>query len=127
MSSEPSGTLRILLAEDDALISMFLAEILTAMGHEVCAIEDTEAGVVGAAARCLPGMMIIDAHLGAGSGVAAVVEVLRSGYVPHLFISGGPVRGASADAVVLEKPFWEADLIRAMARALGQPHAQPPP
>jgi DNA-binding response OmpR family regulator len=53
--------LRILLVEDDCVIGMFLGMTLEHMGHEVCAIESTEAAAVAAAERYRPDLMIVDA------------------------------------------------------------------
>jgi len=113
--------LRVLLAEDDTMIGTLLGEVLVGMGYDVCAIEATEADTVAAAARCRPDMMIIDAFLGDGSGVTAVEQVLRTGFVPHIFVSGDAarVRARRPGAVVLQKPFREADLARAIQRVLG--------
>ena len=113
--------LRVLLVEDEAIIAMLLAEVLGGMGYEVCAIEATEADAVAAAARCRPDLMIVDARLGAGSGVAAVETILRTGPVPHVFVSGDPasVQALRPDAVVMQKQFREADLASAIQRALG--------
>ena len=86
--SESMKALRVLVVEDEILIGMLLADALGAMGYEVCAIEPTETGAVAAAARCNPDLMIVDARLRDGSGVSAVEEILRAGWVPHVFISG---------------------------------------
>jgi DNA-binding response OmpR family regulator len=70
--------LNVLVVEDDALIGMLFADVLAAMGHDVCAIEATEADAVAAAARYKPDLMIVDARLRDGSGVSAVEEILRT-------------------------------------------------
>ncbi len=113
--------LRILVVEDDAMIAMLLADMFAAMGHDVCAIEATEAGAMAAAVQCRPDLMIVDARLGDGSGVSAMEEILRTGFVPHIFISGdiSTVRALKPDAVAIQKPFDESDLVRAVQRALG--------
>ena len=113
-------TLRVLVVEDDGLIAMLLAELLTGMGHEVCATAATEAEAVSAAARCRPDLMIVDAGLGHGSGVAAVEQILRAGPVAHLFLSGdaGRVQTRRPDAIVVRKPFRQAELVRAIDNAL---------
>jgi two-component system, response regulator PdtaR len=58
--------------------------------------------------------------LGRGSGVSAVEEILRTGPVAHVFISGdaGRVYTRKPDAVVVRKPFREAELARAIDTAL---------
>ena len=113
-------TLRVLVIEDDALIVMLLAEVLKGMGHDVCATAATEAEAVSAAARHRPDLMIVDAGLGHGSGVAAVEEILRAGPVAHLFLSGdaGRVQTRRPDAIVVRKPFRQAELARAIDTAL---------
>ena len=110
------NAIRVLVVEDDALIGMLLAEMLAGMGHDVCAIEATEADAVTAAIRCRPDLMIVDARLGDGSGVRAVEEILRTGSVPHLFVSGdiSRVKALRPGSVVLQKPFHETDLARAI-------------
>ena len=114
--------LRIMVVEDETVIALLMGEVLAAMGHDVCAIEGTEADAVAAAARCRPEMMIVDARLGRGngSGVAAVAQILRAGFVPHVFVTGDRLRdqALSPGAVVIQKPFDESELVGAMESAL---------
>ncbi len=112
--------MRVLVVEDDPLIGLLLAELLQDMGHEVSDVAATEAGAVAAASRDRPELMIVDAHLGCGSGVAAVTRILQAGWLPHLFISGSAMESAGSGAVTLRKPFLEHDLVQAMGRALAQ-------
>lgn len=114
---------RILVVDDDALIGELLAEVLVGMGYEICAIEATEAGAVAAALRCRPDLMLVDVRLGDGSGVAAVEEIQRTRPIPHVFMTADTptVQALKTVAVVLQKPFREADLSRAVNRALGPP------
>ena len=64
--------------------------------------------------------MIVDVGLGEESGVAAVKEILRSRFVPHVFVTGNAVRGMSLgpDTVLIQKPFRVSDLEQAIQRAL---------
>jgi DNA-binding response OmpR family regulator len=121
--------LNVLIVEDDTMIGLVLAEVLEGLGHSVCAIEPTEAGAVIAAHRCKPDLMIVDVWLGDGNGVAAVEEIRRTNFIPHIIVSAdlSKVRGLRADAVVLQKPFREADLERAMQRALDAAPDDTPP
>lgn len=112
---------RVLVMEDEPMIAMLLAELLTEMGADVCAVEGTEAGGVAAAARCAPHLMIVDDKLGQGSGVSAVEQILRGGFVPHVFVSGNTLRDRRLDprAVVIQKPFTNKVLSRAINQVLG--------
>lgn len=112
--------LRVLLVEDDVMIAMLLAEILAELGHTVCAIAVTEIDAVAAALRNRPDLMIVDAGLSEGDGVSAVDTILLAGFVPHVFVTGDPlgVQALSPGAIVLQKPFFEPELIRAIERAL---------
>ncbi len=121
-AGRPSVTaIRVLIAEDEAIIAMLLAEMLVEMGYEVCAIAATEADAIAGAIRYRPNLMIVDGQLGAGSGVSAVEEILLTAQIPHIFITGNisKIRALRPDAVVLEKPFHEAELTRAIQRAIG--------
>ena len=112
-------SLRILVVEDDALIGMLLADMLTAMGHAVCAVAGTQVEAVAAAERNKPDMLIVDARLREGSGVAAVDQIQCGGFVPYIFVTGDS-RGVLAqkpNAIVLEKPFTEGMLATAITRA----------
>ena len=113
--------LRILIAEDDALIGMLLEEMLIGMGHSVCSVVATEADTVTAGLKYKPDLMIIDAQLGEGSGIAAVEAILRTEFIPHAFASGDTLRVKTLrpGSVVIEKPFSEKDLERAIQRVLG--------
>jgi len=112
--------LQILVVEDDSLIAMLLVETLAEMGHGVCGVEATERGAVMAALRCRPDLIIVDVQLREGNGVSAVDEILSTGFVPHLFVSGDikEVLVRRPGAVAIGKPFRESELDRAIQRAL---------
>jgi DNA-binding response OmpR family regulator len=112
--------LRVLLVEDDGMISKFLGMALEQMGHEVCAIETTEASAVASAARLRPDLMIIDAGLSAGDGIAAVERILAIGAVRYVFASGdlSKVKARFPDAVMMQKPYNLSDLARAVQLAM---------
>jgi two-component system, response regulator PdtaR len=117
----------ILVVEDDVLIGMLLTDMLTELGHVVCAVERTQAGAVAAATRFKPDLMIVDAHLNDGSGIAAVETILQDRFVPHVFVTGdklGTQRHRPGD-VVIEKPFRERDLIQAIERAFAHQQGSP--
>jgi two-component system, response regulator PdtaR len=116
----PSVALRILIIEDDAFIALLYEDIFSEMGHSVCAIARTELDAVIAAKRHRPDLMVVDASLREGSGVVAVREILRDAFVPHIFVSGDPrgIRALVPGAIVVQKPFFNPDLSRAIQKAL---------
>ena len=109
--------LTILVAEDDSLIGELLAEMLTLMGHTVCAITTTEIDTVAAAHRFQPELMIVDLGLNPGSGIAAVDLINRTTFIPHILVSGNiaRVRQLRPGAMMLEKPYTCASLAAAIA------------
>jgi CheY-like chemotaxis protein len=113
-------SLQILIVEDDAVVARLYGEVLEGMGHEVCAIVGDEVQAVAAALRYRPDLMLVDQRLAAGSGVGAVKEILATLFIPHIFVCGNPapVRLLRPNAVVLRKPFQEAELAAAIEQAL---------
>jgi CheY-like chemotaxis protein len=113
---------KILVVEDEAIIGMLLSEVLAGMGHDVIGVAATEEGAVALAAECLPDLLIVDAGLASGNGLSAVDAILSTRFVPHIFTTGNAlkVKLHKPDAIVLEKPFHEADLADAIASALSQ-------
>jgi two-component system, response regulator PdtaR len=114
------NALRTLVVEDDAMIAGLLAETLEGLGHGVCAVETNVAHAVAAASRWRPDLMIVDVGLGEATGIAAVKEILRSSFVPYVFVTGNALSGLSLgpDTVLLRKPFRVPDLDQAIQRAL---------
>ncbi len=112
--------LRVMIVEDDPLIASLLAELIEAFGHEVCAIEAGENGAILAAGREKPDLMIVDANLRDGSGIGVIEKITAFGPVPHILVSGDAqrVRALRPDATILQKPYFEADLVLAMTQAL---------
>ncbi len=112
--------LRILVVEDDALMGVLLGELLVDMGHEVCAIEVDEAGAAAAAALHKPDLMIVDATLEKSNGIGAGETVNLVGSIRHLFTSDDTLRVKllRPDAVVVQKPFVEIELARAITRTM---------
>ena len=103
------NALRTLVVEDDAIIGGLLAETLEGLGHAVCAVESNVANAAAAAFHWSPDLMIVDVGLGEATGIAAVEEILRSRFVPHVFVTGEAVKGMrlGPDTVFIQKPFRE--------------------
>ncbi|MFM9940775.1 MAG: response regulator [Hyphomicrobiaceae bacterium] len=113
--------IRVMVIEDDPHIGLLFGEVLEGLGYVVCAIEATEASAVDAALRFKPDLMLVDIHLGVGSGILAVEEILRNGFIPHVFC-GGDISGiltSQPTAIALQKPFRVSALARSIKLALG--------
>jgi CheY-like chemotaxis protein len=113
--------LRVMIVEDNPIIAGLLAELIEAIGHEVCGIESSESGSVAGAFRLRPDLMIVDVHLQDGSGIGAVEVITREFNIPHIFVSGdaSAVRLLKPNSTVLQKPYFEVDLLLAIKSALG--------
>ncbi len=114
--------LSILIIEDEAIIGMLLSEVLVGMGHSVIGVVGTESAAITLAAEYRPDLLIVDAGLTSGNGISAVDAIIANRFVPHLFTTGNvlKVRLVKPDAIILEKPFHEAELIEAIDMALAQ-------
>lgn len=112
--------LHVLVVEDDSMLGIVLAEMLESIGHSVCGIEATEDEAVATALRCQPDLIIVGARLREGTGINAVARICRSGFVPHVFVSGdiSDLKSGLKNAVIIQKPYREADLVRAMESAM---------
>ncbi|MGO9390486.1 response regulator [Rhodoblastus sp.] len=117
--------IRVMIVEDDGVIAGLLGELIEALGHKVCAREASESGAVAAANRSKPDLMIVDAYLQNGSGIGAVETITGVRSVPHIFVTGDAkaVRMLRPHAIVLQKPYFECDLVIAIRAALGEPKA----
>lgn len=112
--------LSILIAEDEAVIAMLLGELLTGLGHKICASVATADEAVTAQRDHHPDLIIIDAGLSNSSGVDAMTVILSADPVPHIFITGdkAAVLKQRPGALVIEKPFDVESLLAAIDRAL---------
>jgi len=110
---------QILVVEDDMMIGMLLASMLRDMDLEVCAVETTQDGAIEQALRLRPDLMLVDARLGRGSGIAAMAHIQRHGAVPHIFMSGERLPANPDGVPTLLKPFTEQQLAGAIRQALG--------
>ena len=120
--------LRVMIVEDEPWIALLLAETLTGIGHDVCSVESTEDGAVTSALRFSPELMIVDLHLRQGSGITAIEEILRGGFIAHIVMSSDRLHShvLHPRTVWIRKPFFEFDLVRAIqdATAMASPFPQ---
>ena len=108
---------RILIIEDEAVIAMDLADLVTNAGHEVCATATTASQAVAAAKRERPDLVLADIQLADGSsGIDAVRDILSSFEVPVIFITAFPDRLLTGErpepTFLITKPY-SPDMVRA--------------
>jgi CheY-like chemotaxis protein len=120
----PLDGLRILVVEDEYIIAMEVKRWLQAAGAEVAgpvpsverALNLIEDGEINAA--------ILDLNLGVGQTALPIADRLGTLGVPHLFATGD-VRFSEAsgydDRPRLDKPFVEAELVRAVVKLVSYP------
>jgi CheY-like chemotaxis protein len=114
---------RVLIIEDEPLISMDLSGIVQELGHDVAAIARTRDDAVEAAARETPGLVLADIQLADGSsGIDAVKDILAGFSVPVIFITAFPQRLLTGErpepTFLLTKPFDPRTVKAAISQAL---------
>jgi CheY-like chemotaxis protein len=103
---------RVLLVEDEPLVSMMLADMLLAFGHKVDGPYSRFSDAVLAAKTNNLQAGILDVNLG-GEKTYAVADILTGRNIPFAFVTGyGPdsIVSAFSHAPVLQKPIEAAKL-----------------
>jgi CheY-like chemotaxis protein len=117
----------ILVVEDEELLTLHLTDMLEELGYAVAATASSGAAAIREATRLVaapPALALVDISLKGGmDGVELAIELKRLG-VPTLFLTGAwdPAINDRARPAAplghLEKPYTEASLRQALARAL---------
>jgi CheY-like chemotaxis protein len=116
---------KVLIADDDQLITSMLGELLGGLGHlTVTARDGYEA--VQACDREQPDLLILDFLMPRLSGLDALHRMRAAGYAaPAILLTAihpGSLRGVDGVEQVqalLEKPFDRRSLVRAIDQAVG--------
>ncbi|PTX56141.1 response regulator receiver protein [Litoreibacter ponti] len=122
MSKSASG--RLMIIEDEALISVDLKAIANSMGHEVTGIARTHAQATELAAKDRPELILADIHLADNSsGIEAVNEIIKDmGEIPVVFITAYPERLLTGEkhepAFLISKPYTEDQVRSAISQAM---------
>lgn len=113
---------RILVVEDEALISVMVTDMLSELGILVVGPAATISAAIILAERETIDAAILDVNV-RGERIDPVAEILFAREVPVLFATGyGEVKLASGrSAPVIDKPYTQEKLIRGLAAALGRP------
>ena len=115
---------RVMIIEDEAIISMDIAAIVRDMGHEVVGIATTRAEAVAMAKRERPDLILTDIQLAdRSSGIDAVNDILKDlKDMPVIFITAFPERLLTGErpepAFVITKPYAEEQIQSAGSQAM---------
>jgi CheY-like chemotaxis protein/DNA-directed RNA polymerase specialized sigma24 family protein len=121
ISNQPST--KVLIIEDEPIISLDLQSIVREMGHTVAAIATTRDEAVRAARKTEPGLVLADIKLADGSsGIDAVRQILSELDVPIVFITAYPERLLTGErpepTFLVTKPFVPETVRVAVSQAL---------
>jgi AmiR/NasT family two-component response regulator len=117
---------RVVIAEDEALIRMDLAEMLGEQGYEVVGEAADGARAVALAEDLRPDLVILDVRMPVLDGIAAAERIASQRIAPVVILTAFSqrelverARDAGAMAYVV-KPFSKADLLPAIEMAMSR-------
>jgi AmiR/NasT family two-component response regulator len=117
---------RVVIAEDEALIRLDLAEMLAEEGYEVVAQADNGADAVDLAISLQPDLVILDIKMPKLDGIAAAEQIAQRQIAPVVILTAFSqrelverARDAGAMAYLV-KPFNKSDLVPAIEIALSR-------
>lgn len=119
-----SVTGRVMIIEDEAIIAMDIAAIVTEMGHQVTGIAATRNAAVALASRDRPDLILADIQLAdRSSGIDAVNDILAQfDAIPVIFITAFPeqlLTGTRPEpAFLITKPFSQEQVRSAVSQAM---------
>jgi two-component system, response regulator PdtaR len=122
------GSLRILIVEDEAIVSLFLQSLLVDMGHRVTGIAPSLRTALAIVAGARSDLAIVDIGLAGdgGDGIDTAVALRERHGIPSVLMTGIrfddlPTRVRRAQPLaLLMKPYTEADVDRALTAAVSQ-------
>ena len=117
---------RVLVAEDESLIRLDLAEMLTEEGYQVVGEAADGATAVRLAEELRPDLVVMDVKMPVLDGISAAERIVAQRIAPVLILTAFSQRelverARSAGAMAyLVKPFVKADLVPAIEMALSR-------
>lgn len=130
MSTQDGGAVgtarRVVVAEDEVLIRMDLAEMLSEEGYEVVGQAGDGATAVDLAERLRPDLVILDVKMPVLDGIAAAEQIAAQRIAPVVILTAFSqrdlverARDAGAMAYLV-KPFSQQDLVPAIEMAVSR-------
>ncbi len=118
--------MRVLIAEDEALIRMDLREMLVEEGHEVVGEARDGAEAISLARDLTPDIVFMDVKMPGTDGIAAARAISEEGIAPVVMVTAFSQAGYVEDATeagamaYLVKPFSKRDIMPAMQVAVSR-------
>jgi two-component system, response regulator PdtaR len=125
VSAAPASR-RVLVAEDEALIRLDLAEMLAEEGYEVVGEAADGATAVRLAEELRPDLVVMDVKMPVLDGISAAERIVAQRIAPVLILTAFSQRElverarAAGAMAYLVKPFVKADLMPAIEMALSR-------
>lgn len=119
MTAGPSGSLRVMIVEDEAIIALNLADMLADLGHVVVKVANRINIAMEFAVSGQLDLAILDMNVH-GDLSFPIATILRDRGIPFLFASGYGERGlidGFRDAPILTKPYSIEILAQMVAAA----------
>ncbi len=110
--------MRVLIAEDEALIRMDLREMLVEEGHEVVGEARDGAEAISLARDLTPDIVFMDVKMPGTDGIAAARAISEEGIAPVVMVTAFSQAGYVEDATeagamaYLVKPFSKRDIVK---------------
>jgi response regulator NasT len=125
-TEQTTGALRVVIAEDEALIRMDLAEMLAEEGYAVVGQAADGQQAVELVTRLRPDLAVFDVKMPKLDGISAAEQVARDRIAPVVILTAFSqrelverARDAGAMAYLV-KPFGKADLVPAIEMAVSR-------
>ena len=122
----PSPARRVVIAEDEVLIRMDLAEMLAEEGYEVVGQAGDGQTAIDLAQQLRPDLVILDVKMPVLDGIAAAEQIARERIAPVVILTAFSqrdlverARDAGAMAYLV-KPFSQTDLVPAIEMAVSR-------
>ena len=117
-----SASRRVLLVEDEPIVAIALQDMLEELGYEVVGPAFRLARALELAGSEAIDAAILDVNMGDGDSYGVAARLKARG-VPYLFATGYGAAGLEPgheDALVLQKPYREAQVAQALEQLLGR-------
>jgi DNA-binding response OmpR family regulator len=109
---------KVLIVEDDVLISDLIEDALSGSGYDVCGIATTAAEAIAIGERERPDLAVVDVRLADGSdGTVAAARLMSAFTLGVLYATGNTDHLLSSNAAghaYLKKPYRPSDVVRAL-------------